>query len=98
MSVGVWNFNHVSKFVSVSVLLQSSKDKTPINSINGFEKIKTYYTEKFLFSLFETSIMSRMVERVCKIVLILTAADWFSPIILTNVYCIRFIRIVIKIL
>ena len=41
--------------------------------------------ERFLFSLFDTSIMLRVVERACKIVLFLIAADWFSPIIVSTV-------------
>ena len=44
--------------------------------------------ERFLFSLFDTSIMSRIVERVCKTVLFLIAADCFSPIVVSNVFAI----------
>ena len=77
------NFNHVSEFVSISDLLQSRKNK--INSKD--------ITERFLFSLFDRSIMSQIVERVCKIILFLMTSDWFSLIIVSNVSCIRFLRI-----
>ena len=77
------NFNHVSEFVSISDLLQSRKNK--INSKD--------ITERFLFSLFDRSIMSQIVERVCKIILFLMTSDWFSLIIVSNVSCIWFLRI-----
>ena len=37
--------------------------------------------------------MSQIVERVCKIILFLMTSDWFSLIIVSNVSCIRFLRI-----
>ena len=43
----------MNEFVSISKLIQSRKDK--INSKD--------ITERFLFSLFDTSIMSQIVER-----------------------------------
>ena len=78
------NFFFISKF------LQNRKGKIPIHSANGFEDI----TERFLFSLFDTSAASQILESVCKIVLFLTAADFFSVIIVTEVFCMRFLRIV----
>ena len=48
------NFNHVSEFVSISKLMQSRKNKINCKNI----------TERFLSSLFETSIMSQIVKRV----------------------------------
>ena len=45
---------HVNEFVSLSKLMQSRKDKISSNDI----------TERLLFSLFDTSIMSQIVERV----------------------------------
>ena len=45
------------------------KDKIPIHSIKGFEDI----TERFLFSLFDTSTTSQIIESVYKIVLLLIA-------------------------
>ena len=58
-------------------------------------KIQTYHVKgsrkfkdvqaRLLFKLCETSITSRMVGNVCNIVLLLIAADWFSPIIASKV-------------
>ena len=48
------NFNHVNEFVSISKLMQSRKDKIDSQGI----------TERFLSTLFDTSIMSQIVERV----------------------------------
>ena len=61
------NFGETEKIKSQSTLSKN---------LRKFEDI----TGRFLFSLFDTSIMSRIVERVCKIVLFLIAAGWFSPI------------------
>ena len=52
--------------------------------IKGSQKFK-YVQARLLFKLCETSITSRMVENVCSIVLLLIAADWFSPIIASKV-------------
>ena len=71
MDVGELNLNHVNEFVSASQLSQSRNDKIPSNSIKGFD----------------TSIMSQVIERVCKIVLFfLIAADCFSPVIVSNLF------------
>ena len=48
--------------------------------VKGSRKFKDIQV-RLLFKLYETSITSRMVENVCNIVLLLIAADWFSPII-----------------
>ena len=53
-NIGVYNFNHMNEFLSISELMQSRKDK--INS----EDI----TETFLFSLIDSSIKFQIVERV----------------------------------
>ena len=53
--------------------MQSRKDK--INSKD--------ITERFLFSLFDSSIMTQIVERMCT-VKFLIASDWRSPIIVTR--------------
>ena len=37
----------------------------------------------------------RIVENVCNIVLFLVATDWFSPIIVSKVFCIWFLRIAV---
>ena len=42
--------------------------------------------------------MPQIVERVCNIVLFLIAADWFSHIIVSKVFCIWLVRIVVLIL
>ena len=67
----------MNEFVSISELMQNRKDK--INSKD--------ITERFLFSLFDSSIMIQIVERMCTF---LIASDWRSPIIVTrpNVFCI----------
>ena len=71
------NLKHVNEFISISELMQNRKDK--INSKD--------ITERFLFSLFDSSIMIQIVERMCTF---LIASDWRSPIIVTrpNVFCI----------
>ena len=55
-----------------------------IYSVKGSRKFKDIQA-RLLFNLCETSIESRMVENVCKIVLFLIAADWFSPIIASQI-------------
>ena len=50
-------------------------------------------TERFLFSLFDSSIMTQIVKRVhSKVIIFLIASDWCSPIIVTNV----FLRLILK--
>ena len=49
------NLKHVNEFVSTSGLMQSRKYKIHPNDI----------TERFLFSLFDSSIMTQVVDRVC---------------------------------
>ena len=67
----------MNEFVSISELMQSRKDK--INSKD--------ITERFLFSLFDSSIMTQIVERVySKVIIFLIASDWCSPVIVTNVF------------
>ena len=66
----------MNEFVSISELMQSRKDK--INSKD--------ITERFLFSLFDSSIMTQIVERMCiysKVIPFLIASDC-SPIIVTR--------------
>ena len=53
--------------------LQDRKDKILIHSTIDFDDI----TERFLFSLFDTSTTSQLIESVCKIVLSLISADCF---------------------
>ena len=64
--------------------MQSRKDKISSKDI----------TERFLFILFDSSIMTQIVERMCTIKFLI-ASDWCSPIIVTrpNVFCILFLRI-----
>ena len=47
----------MNEFVSIHELMQSRKDKINPKDI----------TERFLFSLFDSSIMSQIVERVCTV-------------------------------
>ena len=49
-----------------------------------FKNIKA----RLLSNLYETSIASQMMENVCNIVLFLVAADWFSPIMSSKLFCI----------
>ena len=75
-NIRLCNLN-VNELVSISELLQNRKDK--INSKD--------ITERFLFSLFDSSVMIQIVERVCsKVIIFLIASDWCSPLIVTNVF------------
>ena len=68
----------MNEFVSISELMQSRKDK--INSKD--------ITERFLFSLCDSSVMTQIVKRMCiynKVILFLKASDWCSPIIVSIV-------------
>ena len=69
----------MNELVSIFELIESRKDKINYKDI----------TERFLFSLFDSSIMTQIVERMCT-VKFLIASDWRSPIIVTrpNVFCI----------
>ena len=71
--------------------------KIPIYSVKDSQKFKEIQT-RLLFKLCETSITWRMVENVCNIVVLLIAADWFSPIVASNVAYILFLSIVVQIL
>ena len=74
LAYATWNVN---EFVSIFELMQSRKDK--INS--------KHITEKFLFSLFDSSMMTQIVERVySKVIIFLMASDWCLPIIVTNAF------------
>ena len=67
----------MNEFVPIFELLQNRKDK--INSKD--------ITERFLFSLLDSSIMTEIVERVySKVIIFLIASDWCSPITVTNVF------------
>ena len=61
--------------------MQSGKDKINAKDI----------TERFLFSLFNTSVMPQIIERMY--IPFSIASGWCSPIIVSNVSCIRFLRI-----
>ena len=63
---------------------------SPYPNLRKAEKIKSAFkdiTERFLFSLFDSSIMTQIVERVCtvKVIIFLIASNWCSLIIVTNV-------------
>ena len=66
----------MNEFVSISELIQSRKDK--INSKDT--------TERFLFSLFDSSIIVQIAERVYSKVIFLIASDWCTPMIVTSVF------------
>ena len=75
-NIRLCNLN-VNELVSISELLQNRKDK--INSKD--------ITERFLFSLLDSLIMTQIVERVySKVIIFLIASDWCSPIIVTNAF------------
>ena len=66
----------MNEFVSIPELPQNRKDK---NSKD--------VTGRFLFSLFDSSIMTQIVERVySKVIIFLIALNWCSPIIATKVF------------
>ena len=65
--------------------------------VKGSQKFKDVQA-RLLFKLCETSITSRMVENVCNIILLLIAADWFSPIIASKAVFMWFLAIVVSIL
>ena len=65
----------------------------PTYSVKGSRKLKDVQAG-LLLKLCETSITYRMVKNMCNFALLLTAADWFSPIIASKVVCIRFLSIV----
>ena len=69
---------HLQPFVDISELTENRKVKIPIKSRD--------ITEKFLFSLFDTTFMQQIVERVCKNILFLIASDWFSSIVVSNIF------------
>ena len=50
----MFNLKDVNEFVSVSKFMQSRKDKINSNDI----------TERFLFSLFDSSVMTQIVKRI----------------------------------
>ena len=64
----------MNEFVSMSKLLQNRKS---IKLQRFRENLDMYYIERFLFSLLSKLIVSQIVERVCKIVLLLIVAGWF---------------------
>ena len=68
---------------------KTEKTKFPIHSTKDFYDI----TERLSFSLFGTLTTSQITESVCKIVLFLIAADYFSVIIVTEAFCMPFLRI-----
>ena len=60
----------MKEFVLISELMQGRKDK--INSKD--------ITERFLFSLFDSSVMAQIVESMCTVTFLI-ASDWRSSII-----------------
>ena len=66
----------MNEIVSISELMQNIKDKINYKDI----------TERFLFSLFDSSVMTQIAERVYSKVIFSIASDWCSPIILTSVF------------
>ena len=69
--------------------MQIRRDKIPINFTKYFEDI----SERLLFNLFDISTASQIIESACEIVLFFIAADYFSFVAVTEVYCMRFLRI-----
>ena len=71
----ICNLN-ANEFVSISKLMRSRKDKTNSKDI----------TERLLFSIFDSLIMTQIIEIVYSKVIFLIASDWCSLIIVTNVF------------
>ena len=70
-------FNFVNEFVPISEFTQNRKYKIDSKDI----------TERFLFSLFDSSVMSQIAERVCTAkLLFLISSDWCSSIIAANFF------------
>ena len=65
------------------------RDKISIHSTKDFEDI----TERLLLNSFDILTRSQIIESACKIVLFLIAADCFSFVIVTEVYCMGFLRV-----
>ena len=70
-----------NKFVTKQTYEGHKIQKYPVKGSQKFKDVQA----RLLFKLCETSITSRMVENVCSIVLLLIAADWFSPIIASKI-------------
>ena len=66
----------MNKFVSLPELMQSRKDKT-----NSYDN-----TERFLFSLFDSSTDGNSRKSMHSKVVFLIASDWCSSVIVTNVF------------
>ena len=52
------------------------------NKINSYDITE----ERYLLSLFDSSIMTQIIERGYNKVIFLIASDWCSPIMVTNVF------------
>ena len=74
-----FNFRLIlNKFLSIPELTESRKAKIPINSID--------ITERFLFSILDTSFIQQIVERACESILVLIGSDGLPPVISSNVF------------
>ena len=77
LDIGVCIFNHVNEFVSTSDLMETERLKS--------QSTLKIFTERFLFSLFDT-FMQQVVERVCRSIILLITSEQFLPIIVSNVF------------
>ena len=68
--------------------------KSQSTLLKGFRKSQEM-AANCLLSVLNVKTVSRMVETVCNIVLLLTAVDVFSPINPFNVFCMQFFKIVV---
>ena len=86
LDVGVCNFNHTNEFFSISNFCKTEKTKSQSTLPKALRILHT--KER---SLFDTSTTSKIIESVCKIALFLIAAYCFSLIVVTEVFCMRFL-------
>ena len=68
----------LNKFLSIPEVTESRKAKIPINSID--------ITERFLFSILNTSFIQQIVERACESILVLIGSDGLPPVISSNFF------------
>ena len=91
------DYYHLYEFFTISDFFQCQKDEVQSKRSKALRKSRDI-TDKLLFSLLDASMISRIVERVWRMVVFLIAAVWFSPIVLSKVCCIRFLRVAVQIL
>ena len=78
----------MSEFIYILKLLQSRKEKIVIKSIKDFIQ--------FIFHIdYVTSSRKKNYHSMYNYSILIIVTDWFSPIIVPNVFCSRFLRIMV---